>query len=194
MISMSTLAPSSEYEISPCCSFCLPLQKPPFAPAFWKSQFDAVSTLMQVTQINMTNPSQNGLIIRARRVTWSQFWDKKILLMSFEKGFTLITDTKNKRLFSFTEHYLYNDTWNHRRGFLITSIIHTHTPPQIAENDSLGKIGENHDTCYFWTLSQPIPEPLKCLLHPTELGLFLLSAVCMSTDTDLFISSCVAKE
>lgn len=139
MISMSTLAPSSEYEISPCRSFCLPLQKPPFAPAFWKSQFDAVSTLMQVTQINMTNPSQNGLIIRARRVTWSQFWDKKILLMSFEKGFTLITDTKNKRLFSFTEHYLYNDTWNHRRGFLITSIIHTHPPPPNCWEWQFGK-------------------------------------------------------
>lgn len=68
--------------------------------------------------------------------------------MSFEKGFTLVTDAKKKRLFSCTEHCLYNDTWNHSRGFLIASII-CNPPPQIAENDSLGKIGENHDTCYF---------------------------------------------
>lgn len=173
MISMSTLAPSSEYEISPCCSFCLPLQKPPFAPAFWKSQFDAVSILMQVTQINMTNPSQNGLIIRARRVTWSQFWDKKILLMSFEKGFTLITDTKKKRLFSFTEHYLYNDTWNHRRGFLITSIIHT-PPPQIAENDSLGKIWENHNNLLFLNPPSTHSRTSEVFVTSNRVGSFLI--------------------
>ena len=74
-------------------------------------------------------------IIRARRVTGSQFWDmKRILLMSFEQGFTLVTETKKKRLFSFTEHCLYNDTWNHSRGFLIASIIRN-PPPQIAGKD-----------------------------------------------------------
>jgi len=62
--------------------------------------------------------------------------------MSFEKGFTLVTDSKKKRLFSFTEHCLYNDTWNHSRGFFYRKY---YSPlPKL-----LGKIGENHDTCYF---------------------------------------------
>ena len=191
---MSTLAPSSEYLISPYCSFCLPLQKPPFAPAFWKSQFwcsvhpkagnsDKYDQSKSEWPHSLCRSSEPGEWPDPSFETWRGFcwWALSKVLHSLQ--------TPRRKGYFLSLNIVYTMTPGIIVGVFWSQVLFATPLPKL-----LGKIGENHDTCYFWTLSQPIAEPLKCVLHPTELGLFLLSAVCTSTDTDLFTSSCVAEE
>ena len=141
---MSTLAPSSEYLISPCCSFCLPLQKPSFAPAFWKSQFwcsihpnagnsDKYDQSKSEWPHSLCRSSEPGEWPDPSFETWREFcwWALRKVLHSLQ--------TPRRKGYFLSLNVVYTMTPGIIVGVFWSSITCTHTP-QTAENDSLGKI------------------------------------------------------
>lgn len=129
---------------------------------------DAVSTLTQITwlYISVRVVSLPLLMIKRQATDPVLVRDmSRILLMSFGKSSTLSKDTWGTK-----GYFISLDVaWTTTAGITVSIFDHKKLMRMT------GWLEGEQSSWYFQILYQPIREPLKCLLHLTELGLSFLS-------------------